>query len=73
MSVTDPSDALNAKMVTQHEGNRIARKRWSPPSLKNKNQLDATYYFIVLIIGSSSGAHDCNIDYHIGRFVLVLL
>jgi len=50
--------------------------------LKNKNQLDDTYYFIVLLIAStcfghyyvpSSGAPDYNVDYHIGRFVLWLL
>ena len=50
--------------------------------LKNKNQVDATYYFIVLLIGStffrallcpSSGVRDYNVDYHIGRFVLGLL
>ena len=39
----------------------------SASKLKNKNELDATYYFIVLLIGSS-GAHDYNVDYHIGRF-----
>jgi len=50
----------------------------------NKKQLDATYYFIVLLIGSrlnmfrallcpSSGARECDVDYHIGRFVLGLL
>ena len=47
-----------------------------------KNQLDATSYFIVLLIGStcfgallcpSSGARDYDVDYHIGRFVLGLL
>jgi len=47
-----------------------------------KNQLDATYYFIVLLIGStcfghyyapSSGARDYNVHYHIGRFVLGLM
>jgi hypothetical protein len=50
--------------------------------LKNKNQLDATYYFIVLLIGSSclrallcpsSRARDYDVDYHIGRSVLGLL
>jgi len=44
-----------------------------------KTQLDATYYFIVLPIGSTCFGHyyahhqellDCNVDYHIGRFFL---
>jgi len=53
---------------------------WQP---KNKNQLDATYYFIVctsyrlnmfrVLLCPSSGARDCNVDYHIGCFVLGLL
>jgi len=30
---------------------------WTPIQLKNKNQLDATYYFIVLVIGSTCFAH----------------
>jgi len=47
-----------------------------------KNHLDASYYFIVLVIGSnmlrallcpSSGARDYDVDYNIGRFVLGLL
>ena len=46
------------------------------------SQLDATYYFIVLLIGStcfghykcpSSGVRDYNVDYHVGSFVLGLL
>ena len=50
--------------------------------LKDKNQLDATYYFIVLMIGSTCFGHcyahhqeltTTNADYHIGRFVLGLL
>jgi len=49
---------------------------------KNNDQTDATYYFIVLLIGSkmfrtllcpSSGARDYNVDYHISRYVLGLL
>jgi len=39
-----------------------------------KNQLDATCYFIVLLIGSpSSGARDYDVDYHIVRLILGLL
>ena len=47
-----------------------------------KNQIDATYYSIVLLIRlnmfraslcPSSGARDYNVDYHVGRFVLGLL
>ena len=46
--------------------------------LKNANQLDATYCFIILMIGStcfgpSSGAHDYSADYHMVRPVLGLL
>jgi len=47
--------------------------------LKNKNPLDANYYFIVLLIGSTCFGHyyahhqDCNVDYHIGHFFLGLL
>jgi len=48
---------------------------------KNKNQLDATYYFIVLFTGSTCfghyyvhhQAHNYNVDYHIGHLVLGLL
>ena len=46
---------------------------------KNKNQLDVTYYFIVILIGSTCFGHyyahhqDYDFDYHIGRFVLGLL
>ena len=48
--------------------------------LKNKIQLDATYYFIVLGLNMfreplcpSSGAHDDSVCYHIGRLVLELV
>ena len=50
--------------------------------LRIKNQLDATYYFIALLIGSTCFGHyyahhqefrDCVVDYHISRFVLGLL
>jgi len=59
-----------AKILKEHDIWRI------------QNQLDATYYFIVLLIGSnmlrallcpSSGARDYDVDYHISRFVLGLL
>jgi len=50
--------------------------------MKNKKQLYATYYFIVLLIGLTCFEHyyahhqelkDYSVDYHIGRFVLGLL
>jgi len=44
--------------------------------LKKKIQLDATYYFIMLIrapLCPSSGAHNDSVGYHIGRLVLELL
>jgi len=50
--------------------------------MKNKIQLDATYYFIMLMfrlnkfrppLCPSSGAHDDSVGYHIGRLVLELL
>ena len=49
---------------------------------ESKNQLDATYRFIVTsyrlnmfqaLLCPSSGARDYDADYHVGRFVLGLL
>ena len=56
----------------------LTRKQMVLENLENKNQLDATYYFIVLLIGSTCFGHyyahhqvlTTNVDYHIGRFVL---
>ena len=33
MSVTEPSDAVNAGMAKQNEGRRLERKRKSPPTV----------------------------------------
>ena len=50
--------------------------------MKNKNQLDATYYFILLVLGSTCFGHHyahhqelttIAFGYHIGRLVLELL
>ena len=49
--------------------------------MKNKIQLDASYYFIMLMLGSTCfghhyahyAHHDDSIGYHIGRLVLELL
>jgi len=67
------------RMVFGKTGQRKV-SRPTPPSLnslsyswlKNKIKLDATYYFIMLMLGStplcpSSGAHDDRLGYHIGR------
>jgi len=45
-------------------------------SLKNKNKLDATSYRLNMfwaLLCPSSGAHNYNIDYNIGRFFLGFL
>jgi len=70
------------KFLCNNATNLTTPEKQSLRQMKNKNQLDATFYFIVLIIGSaffrallcpSSGARDYNVVYHIGRFVLGLL
>ena len=73
------------RMVFGKTGQRKV-SRSAPPSLKslsyswlkNKIHLDAAYYFIMLMLGSTplcplSGAHDDSLGYHIGRLVLEFL
>ena len=39
--------------------------------LKNKNQLDATYYFIVLLIGSTCFGHFCAHHHELATIMLI--
>jgi len=44
-------------VVQCNNGQSLSTACKAPSTLKNKNQLDATYYFIVLLIGSTCFGH----------------
>jgi len=44
---------------------------WNELGLKNKNQIDATYYFIVLLIGSTCFGHYCAHHQEIATMMLI--
>ena len=56
---------------TSHTTHRASITKTNQPVLKNKNQLDATYYFIVLLIGSTCFGHYYGYHQELTTIVLV--